>query len=529
MIVETEVLVVGGSLNGLTSAVALAHQGVRCMLVERHAATTVQYKFSGISPRSMEIYRGLGLQCEIRAHRTGDQKSGQVARARNLSDPDVQFWGNAWADTTGLSMASAETCDQDRLEPLLRAEAQRLGACLRFRTELVGFEDRSDGVLARIRHLDTGREQQVRARYLVAADGFASGVRQALGIERDGPGELQHWMNLIFHTDLQPTLQGKRLTSCFVTDVNGSIVPRDDRWLLAVQFLPEKGEKPGDFDQQRTQQLVRRAAGRDDVRVELFDARDWTLAAYVARAFRRGRVFLVGDAAHAIPPTGGFGGNTGIHDAHNLAWKLAFVLRGHAHAALLDSYEAERRRIAQRTLAQALARLSAWFRDPSKKLPPSEPVVDDLFVIFGQSYLEGAFIPEPDGGDAAFEDPRAPTGRPGTRAPHFEIQRHGVREGVHDLFGREFVLLTGDLGLPDLPSVAGKAPVNVLRVGRHAGDLAHGADLLDLDNAFPGRYATGSLGCALVRPDGVIAWRSREATTPDEVRATVDRLCAAAG
>src|SRR6185436_17599089 len=114
----TKVLIVGGSLNGLTTAALLAQQGVPCIVVERQTGTTVQYKFSGISPRSMEIYRSLGLESEIRARRTGDQKSGEIARAPNLSSPDIHFQGRPWADTAQLSAATAETCDQDHLEPI---------------------------------------------------------------------------------------------------------------------------------------------------------------------------------------------------------------------------------------------------------------------------------------------------------------------------------------------------------------------------------------------------------------------------
>jgi 2-polyprenyl-6-methoxyphenol hydroxylase-like FAD-dependent oxidoreductase len=115
------------------------------------------------------------------------------------------------------------------------------------------------------------------------------------------------------------------------------------------------------------------------------DARSWTVAAYVADHFAKGRVFLIGDAAHLMPPTGGFGGNTGIHDAHNLAWKLDAVLRDAAGPSLLDTYDNERRWIAERTLAQALARLQAWFKDPSKKLPRAEKIIDDYHVISDNS------------------------------------------------------------------------------------------------------------------------------------------------
>src|SRR5262245_2354798 len=248
-------------------------------------------------------------------------------------------------------------------------------------------------------------------------------------------------MNLIFESDLQPVLQGRRLTSCFVTDINASILPREDRWLLALQYSPERGEKPEDFDQTRTEQLVRKAAGRDDVRVKLFDARPWQVTAYVADRFCRDRVFIVGDAAHTMPPTGGYGGNTGIHDAHRLAWKLALVTQGVAAPALLDTYDSERRPVAEGTLAQALARLGAWFKNLGDRLPPPAALVDDSAVIFGQSYGAGALAHELE--RAVFENPKTPSGRPGPRAPHVLLQQGTSSVALHDLVGREFLLLIG--------------------------------------------------------------------------------------
>ena len=511
---KTQVLIVGGSLNGLTMALLLANFGVRCVVVERHSETARQYKFAGISPRSMEIYRSVGIEDEIRAKRTGDQKAGEIARAKNLADPDIKFMGKAWADTPDLSAASAETCDQERLEPILRAHAERLGADVRFNTEFIGFEQDDHEVRGRIRNLQTGEEEVVAASYLVAADGVSGKTRETLGIERHGPGVLQHWMNIIFDTDLEPYLQEKLFTSCFVTDINGTFTPREKRWLLAVQYQPEKGDKPESFDKKRTAELVRKGAGRDDIRCDLFDARPWEVAAFLADRFQHQRAFLVGDAAHSMPPTGGFGGNTGIHDCHNLAWKLAFVLNGQADAKLLETYSAERRLVAERTLAQALARLSAWFKDPSKQLPPPVPIVDDWAVYFGHFYPNGALLPEGGGADKAFEDPRHPSGRPGSRAPHILIDRAGVQTPIHDLFGKSLVLLAGAAGkdwCDAAAAISRSSSLNVscLRIGE-------GGDAADVDRQFLDRFGIGEDGTVLVRPDGFVAWRSRSAVTDAE-------------
>ncbi len=498
----TQVLVVGGSLNGLTCALLLARQGIGCTVVERHADTTVQYKFRGISPRSMEIFRGAGVEDDIRRNRTGDQKSGEIARGRTLADPDLRFLGMPWADTRDLGAAEAATCDQDRLEPILRAHASRGGADVRFRTEVVGFRQDATGVVARLRERRSEAQEEVRAAFLVAADGVNGTTREALGIGRHGPGILQHWMNLIFDTDLEPTVRGRPLTAAFVTDVNGSLVPRGRRWLLALPYDPAH-ERPEDFDAERTRERVGRAAGRE-VRADLVDARAWEVSAYVADRFSSGRTFLVGDAAHTMPPTGGFGGNTGIHDAHDLAWKLAAVLRGRAGERLLETYDEERRPIAEATLAQALARLSAWFRDPSQALPPPVPIVDDLDVIFGQVYRAGALVPEPELPDVRFEDPRTPSGRPGSRAPHLTVREDDGRElALHDAIGTGFLLVAG-ADEPGWRRAAEELRIHVVQPADEA--------------AFERLDHVGPTGAVLVRPDGVVAWRSADAA-PEPGRA----------
>jgi len=509
---QTSALVIGGSLNGLTMALLLAHHGVRCIVVERQPATTIQYKFAGISPRSMEIFRALGIDDEIRAHATGDQAGGEIARARNLADPDVKFLGKAWGDSSQLGGSPPATCDQDQLEPILRAHAEKLGADIRFATELVELEAGPRGVRARVVDRRTQRTELIVADYAVAADGAGGTTRERLGLGRHGPGVLQHWMNLIFETDLRPVLHGRRITSCFVTDLNASIIPRDDRWRLSLQYRPDRGERPEDFDQARTAELVRRAAGRSDVAVRLFDARSWEVTAYVMDTFHCGRVFFIGDAAHTMPPTGGFGGNTGIHDAHDLAWKLAYVLAGTADSALLDTYDAERRFVADRTLGQALARLAAWFDDPTKRLPPTEPIIDDHAVIFGARYPAGALIPEPGAPADAFEDPRKPSGWPGIRAPHLVVERTATQQPIHDLFDKRFTLLVGRDG-EDWWAASTRLPLEAIRLG---------GDVVDVAGRFASAYGVGPRGAVLVRPDGVVAWRARaEVGNPAGVLAEV--------
>lgn len=496
------VLIVGGGLSGLTAAALLAHRGIRVIVVERHAGTSIQYKFTGISPRSMEIFRSIGLEADIRNRRTGDQQGGGIARAKNLADPDIQWSGPAWADASQVSPTQPATCDQHVLEPILRSHAEMHGAEMRFDCELLSLDQDGNGVTARLRDLTSGREEYLSTAYLIAADGAHGATREKLGIERRGPGVLQHWMSIIFDTDLPDTIAGRRFTACFVTDLNGTLVPRSNgRWLIALQYAPERGERPEDFDAVRCRDLVVTAAGRSGIKADLVDARAWEAAAYVADRFRHGRCFLIGDAAHLMPPTGGFGGNAGIHDAHNLAWKLALVIDGEADPALLDSYDTERRAVAEATLAQALARLGKWFKDPGKRLPPPVEVVDDYDVVFGQLYRSSAILTEAEAAKNAFARFQELSGEPGTRAPHFRIARRGQSLSTHDLFGKGFVLLAGENGQW---AAAAAALSPLLRCHR----FGTGGDLTDPEGHWPTAFGVTGTGAIVIRPDGFVAWRA---------------------
>lgn len=494
MALDTSVLIVGGGLNGLTMAALLARHGVDCVVAERHESTSIQYKFAGISPRSMEIFRQLELEDEIRANRTGDQQSGGIARGRTLSDPDLVWGGPAWADTSAVSPTPPTTCDQHVLEPILKHAAERRDAKTRFGWDCVEIAEAANGIHGRLENRADGGEEEVRARYLVAADGAGGTLREALGIGVHGPGALQHWMNMIFDTDLPNEIGGKRFTSCFVTDLNATVTPRPGgRWLLALQYFPDKGEDPADFDAERTRALVHKAAGRA-VRAELVDARAWTVAAQVADRFGKGRAFLIGDCAHLMPPTGAFGGNTGIHDAQNLAWKLALVLRGAAPPELLDSYDAERRPVVERTLDQALARLQKWFEDPAGRLPSAVEIVADYDVVFGQRYDTGALIPEGALPDRPFEPFEELSASPGTRVPHMLLDDTGV--SVLDLPGDRPLLLASDS-----PWIA---------AARGVLDSGAPLDVASPSGNWQARFDMEQDGALLVRPDGFVAWRARD-------------------
>lgn len=252
---------------------------------------------------------------------------------------------------------------------------------------------------------------------------------------------------------------------------------------------------------------------------KLFDARPWQVTAYVADRFCEGRTFIVGDAAHSMPPTGGFGGNTGIHDAHNLAWKLALVTRGIASPALLETYDSERRPIAEGTLGQSLARLAAWFKNLGDRLPPPPQIIEDSAVILGQCYRVGAFVSQDGAGSELFEDPQAPSGRPGSRAPHVIVKHATGSASVHDLVGKHFLLLIGSEGEPWEKAAAviahdSKIELRTVRLAQ---------DDHDAQSRVLHAYGVDGRGAVLIRPDGVIAWRSAGESTgaASELRAAI--------
>jgi hypothetical protein len=232
---------------------------------------------------------------------------------------------------------------------------------------------------------------------------------------------------------------------------------------------------------------VREALGAPDIAVEIEDVQRWTASADWAERFSSGRIFLAGDSAHVMPPTGGFGGNTGVQDAHNLAWKLARVLRGRAGPELLETYDAERRPVGELTVEQAYTRYVVRL-DPGLGKENLAPFVDDAAVDLGYRYRSAAILSE-DGADASpTENPHEPTGRPGFRAPHVALSSGSTL----DLFGRDFVLLAG----PD-----GGAWCDA------ASRLSLDAHRID-EPRFLEAYGLEPSGASLVRPDGFVAWRS---------------------
>ncbi|MGH2733363.1 MAG: FAD-dependent oxidoreductase [Actinomycetota bacterium] len=521
---RTSVLVVGGALTGLSSALFLARHGVRCLLVERHPGLLIHPRLRGINPRTVELYRQVGLEPAILAASSmnGEAFKWIAVRAETLASEE---WipAEEQGGVEGLeevSPCSIVPIDQDKLEILLRAKVSELGADVRFSTELTSFRQDDTGVTAVIKDRRTADESTVRADYLIAADGYASLIRQHLGIGLDGPGVFVNTMTVLVEADLRPALRGRRFNIAYLQRPKpGSGVLAHDttgrRWIFGTGYSPERGESVRDYSDERCVELVREASGLPDLAVTIHPQIPGTnlkvlgfpIGAQLARRYHLGRVFLAGDAAHIVPPTGGFGGNTGVQDAHNLAWKLAAVLEGRAGPGLLDTYHDERHPIGLHTMGQALARWQARIGTLSATEP--QPLVDYSAVTFGHQYRSSAVLGAPSD-DAPLLLPQELTGRPGTRAPHLAVTLGGRKMSTIDLHGRHFTLLAGTNGAAWMLAAE--------RVGKRLdvplGAYRFGVELTGAEGETA--QGIGTEGALLVRPDGFVAWRSSEAATDPE-------------
>jgi 2-polyprenyl-6-methoxyphenol hydroxylase-like FAD-dependent oxidoreductase len=545
---RTPVLIVGGMVSGLSAAMFLAHQDVGCMVVERRPDNSRHPRIRGVSARSVELFRQVGLGAALDAIDDSAHEGTKIVLAESLAGREIKELVPPHEETLdGLSPVSEVMCDQDLLEPVLRARAEELGADVRYGTELTGFEQDEDGVTAELCSVATGERRRVRASYVVACDGAASPVRERLGVVRTGPGVFGHRASILFEADIEHLARGRSIKICLIEGLPGAgLLPRHGgRWQLTVPRDPREGD--GGYSEEHCVELVRMAVGVPDLEVRIGSVEPWEVAGLAAERYQDRRVFLVGDAAHVMPSTGGFGGNVCIQDAHNLAWKLAAVLAGTASERLLESYEAERRPVGRLSMLEAVARTPMFHTaNPDGQAERPYQPHDAAAVMFGYRYrseaivapdgagaqeavvapdgLAGSGVVEaangsgaPDGssgqaaadGPEVFVDPRRSPGLPGSRAPHLPVVRGGVVSSTIELFGRGFTLLLGaDAGSWRKAAVDAGGALGLELPNYRIGPQG---DLEDVTGAFDELYGISESGAVLVRPDGFVAWRSAQA------------------
>src|SRR6266481_5677592 len=443
---EVPVLIIGGGPVGLTASILLSQAGVRSLLVERHPGTAIHPKARGINARSMEMYRQCGVEAAIRQAGLPPERAGFIVWAHTLAGEEIERrvpWRSG-AQSAAVSPVRNCLCAQDDLEPVLRDFAERQpGARLRFSTEVTACEQGDTTVTATLVDRASGAQEQVRAQYAIAADGAQSTVRQQLGVPMLGQENVYDSVNIMLNADLRPWTADRPAALYFIEQpkMRGTFLTINgiDRWGFLVNSLAAYGYKASDFTPERSAELIRDAAGVPDLDVKVLGVAPWTASAHVAEQYRHGRIFLAGDAAHEMPPTGGFGMNTGVQDVQNLAWKLAAVLGGRAAPSLLDTYQNERQPLGQAITEQSLINAISMGRlNRTNESAGARPeYLNEQGMIFGASYVSGAVVPDgtPPVPVANPVTDYAPSARPGGRAPHAWLERDGEQASTIDLLG----------------------------------------------------------------------------------------------
>jgi putative polyketide hydroxylase len=530
---DIPVLISGGGPVGLTASLLLSQHGIRSLLVERHPGTALTPKARGINARTMEMFRQCGIEDAVRAAGLAEGGTGLIVWTETLAGREIErrVPGRATAKNMAMTPVKNCLCAQDDLEPVIRRHAEAAGPGeLRFNTEMTSFAQDVDGVTGTLTDRTTGEETKFRARYLISAEGAQSKVRRALGARMEGTENVYDSVNILFQANLTQWVKDRpaalyfveldELRATFLT-INGT-----DRWGFLIHSPSKYGWKPEDFTPEFCIALIRKGIGVPDIPVTVLGVNPWQASAIVSDRYRVGNVFLAGDAAHEMPPTGGFGLNTGVQDVHNLAWKIAAVLRGRADVSLLDSYHPERQPLGTIITQNSLANAMSMGRTENRAgVLPRREFLNEQGLIFGASYDSMAVVP--DGTPAtALEDmvtQYVPSARPGSRAPHVWLKRGEEEISSIDLFGPRFVLMAGADGEAWRRAAQGiglRWPPLVTHV------IGKDSEISDPDGNWHGTYGIEPDGAVLVRPDGYVAWRSRTAAANPEtmLREVFDRL-----
>ncbi|KAG9789399.1 Tetracenomycin A2 monooxygenase-dioxygenase [Exophiala dermatitidis] len=476
----------------------------------------------------MELYRGIGIDEAVRQAGGSLSPSMGIYQGHSLVEviepiarsseqteagPRRRMPGAEYLESLGPVEGCRAT--QDMIEPVLLAAARDRGGDLPFNVECTAFEQDDNRITATLRERDhssnnnsntSGRsESTVRAAYMIAADGAGSPIRHKLGVSTTGAGTLGHLLNILSEADLSELVRGREFSMCLIEreqpEVRGLFTSIDNhkRWAFHLSI----------------------ALGIPDIDVQVKSILPWEPSVRVAEKFQHGRIFLAGDAAHQMPPWGGQGANTGIADVHNLAWKLAVVLRGQATPSLLNTYDAERITIARLVSDESGAGTDEHGLFLMWKSPPA------MLSLFRRMPRLGGYGYSYDSTSQAIfaEDTTlllsrltrlVPSlgqivgidGKAGSRIPHIWVQSEGQRISTLDVLGKSFVVLAGADGHKWHEAAAKVASDLGLDIGVHRVGPEPACELVASGGAWESAASISATGALLVRPDGFVAWRA---------------------
>jgi 2-polyprenyl-6-methoxyphenol hydroxylase-like FAD-dependent oxidoreductase len=528
---QTQVLVVGAGPVGLALASDLGWRGIACTIVEQGDGTIDHPRANAENARTMEFFRRWGVADRVRTSGTPEDFTQSVVYATALNGYEIAHIerpGHGGRGGSAISPERPQRCNQLFLDPILRDLARSFpSVTLRHSVKFESFSETSGGVTAVVRDLTTGTAETIRAEYLIDAGGGRSGIGKTLGIELEGPPAIEYNLNVFVRIpNLWANARVHDAAMYFFVETAGIWrtlvdIDGDALWRLGLRGKPYYD----DPDAVDVAGHLRALIG-NDVRFEEISRRGWIARDLVANSYGCGRVFIAGDAAHQNTPSGGFGMNTGLGDAVDLGWKLAATLEGWGGPHLLETYEVERRPVAQRNVRQATENFT---RDRRREIDPAiaepGPAGEKARAILGERLrttqsrqyvtdgtalgyryespliIEDGTPPPPD-----TIETYTPSARPGGRAPHAWLSDD---ESVLDLFGREFTLLTFD----DASAESARIVSAFARAGVPLRTRA-------IKEATIAKLYEREL--VLVRPDGHVAWRADAA--PVDLAAIIDRV-----
>ena len=535
---DVEVLIIGGGPVGLISAIQLGRAGVKTLLLERRTSFSVHAKAGGIHARTMEIYRQLGLSTLIREHSeapNGVLSMGWMTRLNGIELGNI-LMGATDAEKELFLTWSPETmaiCSQDIYEPLFAEALNNYPSVeLRLNSPATAIEQDATGVTVEYASPEGGI-RKVRAQYVIAADGVRSPVRNWLGIDEDSVASLGTSANVLFEADLEPYRAGREYSLWWIVngDTQGAFAWRRRGNVWSYNFEAAMGAEKATVTPESCIDEIRLAVGVPNLDVNVISILLWQHDQAVSRRWRSGRIFLAGDAAHRFPPHGGFGMNSGVQDSQNLVWKLIARLRWRAGERLLDSYEAERKPVAQFNADQCMVNTkrmaeTGWLaKDPHAldaiEAPEGQPIREKMAAgipkqreqffsqgqQFGQIYTSTALVDDQSPIVESDISTYRPTAKPGARAPHSWLQDESGREfSTIDLINGGFLVLAGPGGEEWLAAAEDVGerigvPLKAFRVGS-PGYLQRPGD-----PSWESLVEVHHDGAVLIRPDGQVGAR----------------------
>jgi 2,4-dichlorophenol 6-monooxygenase len=572
--VDTDVLVVGSGPAGSAAALALATYGVQTTVITKYGRLAETPRAHITNQRTMEALRDLGVEEEVMAQATPQELMGNLVYCTSIAGEELgrlHSWGtrpDRFADYSGASPSRMCDMPQDLMEPVLLENAQSRGAKVRFDTEYLSLQQDDDGVTVHVRDRLRGDEYDIRAKYVVGADGARSQVAEDIGLPLQGQMGVGGSINIVFEADLSHLVADRPSVLYWVlqpgADVGGigaglvRMVRPWHKWLI-VWGYDINGPAP-DLTEEYALSIVRKLIGDDSVPVSITSSSAWTVNHVFAERYSAGRVFCAGDAVHRHPPSNGLGSNTSIQDSYNLAWKLAAVLQGQAGPALLETYSTERAPVGRQIVERANQSIADTGRlyDALGLLDTSDPelMVEHMAarkeatpeaekqraalreaiaykdyefnshgVEMDQRYRSSAAVPDGTPPEPPVRDPELyshASSRPGAKLPHAWLTTgHRRQVSTLDLGGHgRFTVFTGiggDSWVRAATVVGDRLGIDITPVV-----VGPGREYDDLYGEWARVRGTDDGGALLARPDNYVAFRQIGAATDSEAESALE-------